>query len=100
MRGSKNMTVTTSEQMRAARARGVSKTDWARVRREANADPEARAMNRKIGALIAKRTRGPGKKPAKVPTTLRLPATVLARWRASGAGWQTRMAEVLARRAP
>lgn len=32
--------------------------------------------------------------------TIRLPESVLARWRESGAGWQTRMAEVLEARAP
>lgn len=36
----------------------------------------------------------------KVAINLRLSADVLARWRASGAGWQTRMAEMLARKAP
>jgi uncharacterized protein (DUF4415 family) len=29
--------------------------------------------------------------------SLRLPATVIAQWRATGAGWQTRMAERLTR---
>ncbi len=29
--------------------------------------------------------------------TIRLPADVIARWRATGAGWQTRMAERLSR---
>ncbi|MDR0672240.1 MAG: BrnA antitoxin family protein [Zoogloeaceae bacterium] len=32
--------------------------------------------------------------------SLRLPASVLARWKASGPGWQTRMADILAQRAP
>lgn len=32
--------------------------------------------------------------------TIRLPESVLARWRDSGAGWQTRMADVLEKRAP
>ncbi len=31
--------------------------------------------------------------------TIRLPESVLARWRASGPGWQTRMAELLSKRA-
>lgn len=35
-----------------------------------------------------------------VAISLRLPTKVVARWRASGAGWQTRMAKVLERRAP
>jgi len=32
--------------------------------------------------------------------SLRLPAEVIARWRASGPGWQTRMAEALEKSAP
>ena len=36
----------------------------------------------------------------KRPTTLRLDDEVLARWRASGKGWQTRAAQVLAANAP
>jgi uncharacterized protein (DUF4415 family) len=32
--------------------------------------------------------------------TIRLPDSVLALWKASGPGWQTRMAEVLSKRAP
>lgn len=36
----------------------------------------------------------------KRPTTLRLDDEALARWRASGKGWQTRAAAVLAKHAP
>jgi len=36
----------------------------------------------------------------KEPVTLRLDPEVLARWRASGKGWQTRAAQVLATKAP
>ncbi|MBU6420916.1 MAG: BrnA antitoxin family protein [Gammaproteobacteria bacterium] len=36
----------------------------------------------------------------KTAISLRMPKDVLARWRASGPGWQTRMAETLAKRAP
>ena len=32
--------------------------------------------------------------------SLRLPPRVIARWKATGPGWQTRMAEVLEERAP
>jgi len=46
--------------------------------------------------LVQRRTRGPGKKPAKVAVQLRLPPDVLARWKATGPGWQTRMADLLA----
>lgn len=51
-------------------------------------------------AEAARRTRGHGKKPAKIPTTLRLPPDTLAAWKATGAGWQTRMATLLAAKAP
>jgi uncharacterized protein (DUF4415 family) len=44
--------------------------------------------------------RGKGKKPAKVQTAFRLDPDVLAQWRASGPGWQTRAAAVLAAHAP
>lgn len=36
----------------------------------------------------------------KTPTTLRLDTPALNRWRASGKGWQTRAAAVLAKHAP
>ncbi len=36
----------------------------------------------------------------RLPTTLRLDEETLARWRASGKGWQTRAAAVLAQHAP
>lgn len=52
-------------------------------------------------ALARKRgERGPGKKPVKAVTTLRLDADVLARWKATGPGWQTRMGEVLSKAMP
>jgi uncharacterized protein (DUF4415 family) len=50
--------------------------------------------------IAQRRVRGPGKKPARAMTTLRLPAETLARWRASGPGWQTRAAQVLTMHAP
>ena len=44
-------------------------------------------------ALIKKKPgqRGPGKKPAKVLVTLRVEPDVVAAYRATGRGWQTRM---------
>jgi uncharacterized protein (DUF4415 family) len=94
----------TSDEMRAARARGESRSDWERVRRQASRDPGAAAENRAIGELIAKlptRKRGrPVVGEAKTAVSLRVPDSVLARWRASGVGWQTRAAAVLAAHAP
>lgn len=45
----------------------------------------------------ARGQRGPGRKPAKVQVALRLEAETVARWRATGEGWQTRMGDVLKR---
>ena len=52
--------------------------------------------------IAARRGRPTGSVQAKhrQPTTLRLDDEVLARWRASGKGWQTRAAELLAKYAP
>lgn len=47
--------------------------------------------------MLKPKGRGLGKKTAKAVTTLRLPAETLLRWKATGPGWQTRMAEVLAK---
>lgn len=44
--------------------------------------------------------RGAGKRPAKVQLTLRLDPAAVAAWKASGEGWMTRAADVLAREAP
>lgn len=45
--------------------------------------------------------RGRPKSPnAKVPISLRIDPETLARWKASGPGWQTRMAAVLTRTSP
>jgi len=52
----------------------------------------------KIGGVVVGHTprrRGSGKKPARVAIQLRLPPDVLAAFRATGRGWQTRMGEVL-----
>jgi len=50
--------------------------------------------------VAQRRVRGPGKAPAKTAIQLRLAPDALARWKASGPGWQTRMAELLAAYAP
>lgn len=52
--------------------------------------------------IQARRGRPVGSKQelVKQPTTLRLDQAVLARWRNSGKGWQTRAAQVLAAHAP
>jgi uncharacterized protein (DUF4415 family) len=53
------------------------------------------------GAEIERRTRGrPAAAVHKAPVTLRVDPDALARWRASGKGWQTRAAALLAAKAP
>ncbi len=49
----------------------------------------SRAVFKKAGRPVSKNPR--------VLVSIRLPADVLARWRATGPGWQTRMAERLKR---
>jgi uncharacterized protein (DUF4415 family) len=62
-------------------------------------------VSSKEGKALAKaalrgRPVGSVKDQHKVPTTLRLDEDVLIRWRASGKGWQTRAADLLATHAP
>ncbi len=56
----------------------------------------ARAVLKRGGRTVG---RPPSKNP-RVAISLRVPADALSRWRASGVGWQTRMAEMLAKKAP
>jgi uncharacterized protein (DUF4415 family) len=57
-----------------------------------------------LPAEVASRLLRPRGRPktdnARVPISLRLPPETLARWKASGPGWQTRMADLLTRRMP
>jgi uncharacterized protein (DUF4415 family) len=57
-------------------------------------------LSRAVLKRGGKRVGRPPSESAKVSISLRLPPDVLKRWRATGAGWQTRMAEVLARTVP
>jgi uncharacterized protein (DUF4415 family) len=51
------------------------------------------------GAALVKRGR-PKSDVVKARLTVRMDPQTLARWRASGKGWQTRMAQLLAAHAP
>lgn len=99
MHGSK-VTVKTSEQMRAARRRGESRTNWERVRREVNKGPQAKETHRQIGELIERRRGRPVVGEPKTAVSLRIPNSILARWKATGPGWQTRMAKALDKALP
>lgn len=89
-----------------------SKTDWARVLREAKAeapvpfDPETDLYNPNDPAAVAaflaeakiargRGQRGSQKAPTKIPTAIRLSPEVLAFFKAGGKGWQTRVDEAL-----
>lgn len=92
-----------------------SKTDWDRVKREAeenepiafdqadpynpNDDQAAQAhwagATIKHGGAVVGRVRGKGKSPTKEQVSVRYSPDVLAAFRASGRGWQTRMDEAL-----
>ena len=69
--------------------------DFRRARPAREVLPEifGKAMARR---LLRPRGRPKSKAPSK-PISLRLPPEVLARWKAKGPGWQTRMVEVLSR---
>jgi uncharacterized protein (DUF4415 family) len=54
----------------------------------------------KIAAEMVKPRGRPKSANSKVAISLRVAPDVLERWKASGAGWQTRMAESLKRHAP
>jgi uncharacterized protein (DUF4415 family) len=88
-----------------------SKTDWARVKREADADapipfnPEDEFYNpnndAEVEAFTATaivrrpRQRGPQKAPTKEMISIRLSREVLDHFRATGEGWQSRIDETL-----
>lgn len=48
-----------------------------------------------LEGAVVKRAGRPVAKNPRLQVTIRLPADVLARWKATGPGWQTRMAEWL-----
>ena len=92
------MTSMTADDMRAARERGVDQSDFDLIRRNAAAgiepeededSPDATALMR---ATLAKRRAGrPVGSGHKEQVSVRFNTEVLAAFRASGAGWQTRM---------
>jgi uncharacterized protein (DUF4415 family) len=65
------------------------------------ARPAREVLVEQFGPAMAKRLLRPRGRPktgtARTSISLRLPPEVLARWKATGPGWQTRMVEVLAK---
>ncbi|NMG42588.1 hypothetical protein GPA22_02410 [Aromatoleum toluvorans] len=98
MTGSKT-TSTTIARMRAGRARGESKTDAAKLRAAApyawdGENEDERPLTREemqAGIAAYRRRRGRPAGSDKESTTIRLDRDILAAFRASGPGWQTRM---------
>ena len=96
------------------KAKSSGQTDWARVRAQTDADIAQDADSPRTtakdwdGAVVAhshedlraklahRRGRGPQRAATKVQLSLRLAPEVVAYFRATGPGWQTRMAEALA----
>lgn len=97
MSGSK-ITVMTSAEMRTARQRNESRTNWDQVHKNVDREPGAAQENQAIGETIARKRGRPVTGEPKVAISLRLPVSVLEHWKATGPGWQTRMAEWLAKR--
>lgn len=94
MTGSK-ITSLTSEQMRRARAQGQSGTDWERVRRTVLQDAQAVEETQAIAALIERKRGRPVQGEPKTAISLRVPDSVLAAFKATGPGWQSRMTDAL-----
>ena len=91
-------TSTTLDEMRTACARGESRTDWERVRRDVAAgvepvlDDDSPDASHLIEEAIAKRRAGrPAGSGNKEQVAIRLDNDVLAAFRAEGPGWQTRI---------
>jgi uncharacterized protein (DUF4415 family) len=101
MSGSK-LTLKSSEEMRIARERGESRSDWDDVRRkiregvEPEADPDAPDATALLQEEVARRRAGrPAGSGNKEQVSIRLDQNVVAAFRATGKGWQTRMNDAL-----
>lgn len=98
MTGSKT-TSTTLADMQAARARGESQTDIAKLRANApfvwdGKNEDERPLTREemqAGIEAYRKRRGRPAGSDKESTTIRLDRDILAAFRAGGPGWQTRM---------
>jgi uncharacterized protein (DUF4415 family) len=102
MSGSK-LTVKSSDEMRAARERGESRSNWDDVRRrvregiEPETDPDAPDATALLQEEIARRRAGrPAGSGNKEQISIRLDRSVLAAFRSTGTGWQTRVNDALA----
>jgi uncharacterized protein (DUF4415 family) len=88
----------TPERTATGKRRPAANPEWTDAT-FARARPAAEVLPKLVGpAAAASLLRPRGRPPtgrARVAISLRLPPETLARWKATGPGWQTRMAEAL-----
>ncbi|MBP9131238.1 MAG: BrnA antitoxin family protein [Steroidobacteraceae bacterium] len=85
--------------LKASKKRRVSvNPEWTKETFD-RAKPAADVLPQLFGSTVARRMLKPRGRPrtgkARTSISLRLPPETLARWKATGPGWQTRMAEAL-----
>lgn len=82
----------------STKGRATENPEWTQAT-FAKARPAAEALPEIFGAGVARKMLKPRGRPktgtARTAISIRLPPETLARWKATGAGWQTRMVEVL-----
>jgi uncharacterized protein (DUF4415 family) len=82
----------------STKRRATENPEWTKAT-FAKARPAAVALPEIFGAGVARKMLKPRGRPktgtARTAISIRLPPETLARWKATGAGWQTRMVEVL-----
>lgn len=82
-------------------SRGTSASDLARVDRHVIKPSEYKELPELTDEMLARAVVKKGGRPRSANPrqliSLRLPAEIVERWRATGPGWQTRMAERLAK---
>lgn len=85
---------------RSGRSGAVVNPEWTETD-FAQAKPAAEVLPDLVGSESAERLLRPRGRPktgnARTLISLRLPPDTLARWKATGPGWQTRMADLLGR---
>lgn len=95
MTGLKTTTLS-SEQMRQARAQSESASNWQQVRQALHdQDQQAEAQTQAIAELIERKRGRPVQGEPKTAISLRIPNSVLAAFKQTGPGWQTRMTDAL-----
>ena len=96
------MTTLTADEMRLARERGESKTDWAFLRQneldgiEPEDDVDSPDATQPMREVVTQRRAGrPAGSGNKEQVAIRFDKDVLSSFRATGPGWQTRMNDAL-----